>query len=113
MREHIKDVGAHPSRLHPVIEEFKNLIENDPVVFMLFTRMFEEIPKGPRFRKDPTGAPQIRSHKHTLLLINAVMITAPEFNATGRASPSTPSWTGPWARGAGWPPSSTARSTPS
>ncbi len=29
----------------PVIEEFKTLIESDPELFMLFTQMFDQIPR--------------------------------------------------------------------
>lgn len=83
MRKHIQDVDAKPGIQHPVIEEFKNLIETDPVVFMLFHQMFEEIPKNPHYRKTPTGVGQIRDYKHMLLLINAIMTTAPEFSTSG------------------------------
>lgn len=38
----------HPSRiekpLHPVIQEFQRFIEGDPVIFMGFHEMFEQIP---------------------------------------------------------------------
>ena len=83
MQSHIKDVAANPKKLHPVIEEFKSLIENDPEIFMLFNQMFEEIPRKPSFNKTPTGDHQIKDYLHMLLLIDAIMTTAPEYNTTG------------------------------
>lgn len=83
LQMHIKNVDANPGKLHPVIAEFKDLIETDPVIFMLFHQMFEEVPRKPQFRRTPAGAPQIRDYRHMLLLINAIMTTAPEYNTTG------------------------------
>ena len=40
--------------LIPVIQEFKDLIENDPQLFMLFTQMFQQIPTKPPYNEDPT-----------------------------------------------------------
>ena len=35
------------TRFHPVVEEFKVLIESDPVLYMYFTQMFQEQPSFP------------------------------------------------------------------
>jgi len=69
--------------LWPVIQEFKELIENDPELFMLFTQMFEQIPHKPPFLNDPTDKPQIRNYQHMLVLMNYILTQAPEFNKTG------------------------------
>lgn len=45
--------------LQPVIQDFKELIERDAEVYMGFRRMFEEIPRDPRYEKDPSGMPQV------------------------------------------------------
>jgi phosphatidylserine decarboxylase len=79
----IAQVEANPKPLHPLLTEFKQLIETDPQVFMLFSEMFQEIPRRPSFNKTPIGAPQVRDYEHMLQLINAVMTTAPDFNTTG------------------------------
>ncbi|HRY34253.1 MAG TPA: phosphatidylserine decarboxylase family protein [Bacteroidales bacterium] len=68
---------------HPVVEEFRQLIENDPVVFMLFHQMFSQVPRKPPYNNDPMGKPQIRDYMHMLQVINHVLTTAPEFNKTG------------------------------
>lgn len=82
MRKHIEKVEAKPLPIHPVIQEFRELIENDPEIFMLFHLMFEELPNRPTFAKDPAGDPQIRDYTHMLALMNAILTTAPEFNKT-------------------------------
>ena len=69
--------------LHPVIQEFKEMIENDAHLFMLFTQMFEQIPQDSIFLSDPTGKPQVRDYKHMLELLNHIITRAPEFNKTG------------------------------
>ncbi len=83
MEDLIRTVDANPTSLHPVVEEFKNLIETDPEVYLLFHQMFEQLPRRPKFRTTPTGDPQVRDYGHMLSLINAILTTAPEFNKTG------------------------------
>ena len=72
-----------PEPLLPVMQEFKELIEQDAELFMLFTQMFQQIPQTPSFQKDPVGNPQVRDYTHMLQLINRVLNKAPEFNETG------------------------------
>ena len=69
--------------LLPVIQEFKDMIESDPELFMLFTEMFQQVPLKPPYDKDPTGKSQIRDYKQMLRLLNTIMTRAPEFNKTG------------------------------
>lgn len=69
--------------LHPVITAFRDLIEADPEIFMLFSQMFEQVPKRPPYDKDPTGKPQVRDYRHMLELLNTIMTHAPEFDRTG------------------------------
>lgn len=67
--------------LHPEIEEFRNLIESDAQVFMLFNQMFSQVPR--RYQQDPCGQPQVRDYRQMLELLNTVMNHAPEFDQTG------------------------------
>ena len=69
--------------LHPVIEDFRDLIESEPSIFMLFNQMFEQVPKRPPYDCDPTGKPQVRDYQHMLQLLNAILTHAPEFDQTG------------------------------
>ena len=75
------DDEAMDKKLHPVIQDFKHLIENNAEINMFFHQMFSEVPK--KFRKDPTGQRQVRSYQQALRLINHIMTKAPEFNKTG------------------------------
>lgn len=79
----IRETGAESRPLLPVIQEFKNLIESDPELIMLFTQMFEQVPGTPPFQNDPTGKPEVRDYQHMLQLMNRIMTKAPEFNQTG------------------------------
>ena len=67
----------------PVVQEFKDTIENDPELLMLFTQMFEQVPLKPPFLNDPTGQPQVRDYHQMLQMISHILTRAPEFNKTG------------------------------
>lgn len=79
----IAAVTAHPQPLHPIIADFKALIERDPEIYMAFHLMFEQVPHKPPYNQDPTGQPQVRDYRVMLQLFNAIMTEAPEFNDTG------------------------------
>ncbi|ACS79166.1 phosphatidylserine decarboxylase family protein [Maridesulfovibrio salexigens] len=76
-------ISKDDPQLIPVVQEFKDLIENDPQLLMLFTQMFEMIPDKPEFKDDPSGNPQIRDYKQMLQKISDISVQAPEFNRTG------------------------------
>ncbi len=69
--------------LLPVIQEFKELIEEDPQLYMLFNQMFDQVPNSKFFSKDPTGKPQIKNYHQLLQVLNRMLTLAPEFNKTG------------------------------
>jgi phosphatidylserine decarboxylase len=79
----IEEVTARPQPLHPIVEDFRTLIETDPAAYMLFHQMFEEVPKKPPYNNDPSGVPQVRDYQMMLKLFNAIMTRAPEYNRTG------------------------------
>jgi phosphatidylserine decarboxylase len=82
LTELIREVEREKKPLHPVIEEFKWLIEHDPEVYMWITQMIAQVPKRGKYKKDPIGGHQIRDYHQMLELINAVLTKAPEFNKT-------------------------------
>jgi len=45
---------------HPVIQEFRDLIESDAELYMGFHEMFEQVPRKPPYDKDPSGRLQVR-----------------------------------------------------
>ncbi len=63
--------------LHPVIGEFHELIERDPIVRMYLTGMITQVPKGRKYRKN-----HLKSVDQTLMLINEVLTYAPEYNSS-------------------------------
>lgn len=69
--------------LLPVVEDLKALIENDLQLSMLFTQMFEQVPREPPYLVDPVGAPAVRDDREMLRLMNRILTQAPEFNETG------------------------------
>jgi phosphatidylserine decarboxylase len=79
----IQKTHSEKKALHPAIADFRDLIETDPQVFMLFHQMFEEVPRKPPYNKDPTGKPQVRDYHHMLELLNTIMTHAPEFSQSG------------------------------
>jgi phosphatidylserine decarboxylase len=72
-----------PRPLQPVIADFRDLIESDPAIFMLFNQMFEQVPRRPPYDRDPTGKPQVRDYQHMMQLLNTILTHAPEFDRTG------------------------------
>jgi phosphatidylserine decarboxylase len=68
---------AEQKALHPVIADFRDLIEGDSQIFMLFHLMFEQVPKKSPYHKDPTGKPQVRDYGHMLQILNTVLTQAP------------------------------------
>jgi phosphatidylserine decarboxylase len=64
--------------LLPVVEDFRQLIEQDPEIYMMFTLMLREAPH----RKAPTEQPQVRTVDHMLKLFNRVMTHAPHYDDT-------------------------------
>ena len=79
----ITEVQNDPKPLLPVVQEFKDFIEKDAQVYMLFNQMFDQVPKTAKFKDSPTGKSQVRDYIHMLQLLNAIMTKAPEFNETG------------------------------
>jgi phosphatidylserine decarboxylase len=63
---------------HPVIEEFRSLIDRDPVVRMLITQMIEQVPHTRQYRKR-----HLQSVDQMLLVIDEVIGRAPEYNESG------------------------------
>jgi phosphatidylserine decarboxylase len=72
-----KVAAKGPVKLHPVIEEFADLIAQDAIVRMYVTSMIAEVPKSKRYREH-----HLKSVEQMLALINALLTHAPEFDTT-------------------------------
>ena len=57
----IDEVSKNKLPLLPVMVDFKNLIEGDPVIYMGFHQMFDQIPTKPPHNQQPDGKPQVRA----------------------------------------------------
>lgn len=79
LKKQVEHVDKHPKGLVPVLQEFKDLIESNPRIRMLFTQMWTEIPNKTPYTKDPTGHRQIRDYGHMLAVLNHILTRAPEW----------------------------------
>jgi phosphatidylserine decarboxylase len=68
--------------LHPVLTEFQELINTDPVVRMYMEQMIAQVPAGKPYRKR-----HVKSVAHLMRLINEVLTMAPEFGGHMVATP--------------------------
>lgn len=75
----IKHVDSTKHELHPVLQEFKHLIETNTRVYMLIEGMLKEVPHKKPYRQDPTGHPEIRDYQHFLRVLNHLLTTAPSW----------------------------------
>lgn len=76
----IEHVDNNPKDLHPVLQEFKTMIEGNTRIFLLVNSMFEQIPSKKPYSHDPTGHKQVHDYQHMLQLFNHILTTAPSWN---------------------------------
>ncbi|WP_028583353.1 phosphatidylserine decarboxylase family protein [Desulfogranum mediterraneum] len=79
----VQGTATPDAPLLPVIQEFKELIEEDPELYMLFNQMFAQVVAPPSSSHDPSGRPQIRDYRQMLQVMNRLLTMAPAFNQTG------------------------------
>jgi Phophatidylserine decarboxylase len=77
----IEYVDSYPKELHAVIKEFRDMIEEDTRIYLLFSSMFEQIPSKKPYNNDPTGHRQIRDCDHMLQVLNHLLTTAPSWSS--------------------------------
>jgi phosphatidylserine decarboxylase len=69
--------NAPETTLHPVVEEFRTLIDHDPIVRMYISQMIAQVPHTKKYRKK-----HLESIDQLLFLINEIIGRAPEYNET-------------------------------
>src|SRR5208283_6202099 len=80
LKETIEEAEEKKAPFLPVVEEFQNMIESDPVMFMYFTQMFKH---QPSFAPPPnSGDIKVKDYKQMLVVINHVLTSAPTYNDT-------------------------------
>jgi phosphatidylserine decarboxylase len=104
-RERVETKGEHVV-LHPVLAEFRDLLDREPVLRMYVERMIEEVPRSKAYSKR-----HLESVDQLLRLINEVLTMAPEFGDQAVTLPLGRSWTGPWGRRRASPLTATRAST--
>jgi phosphatidylserine decarboxylase len=76
----IEQAEQKKDSFHPVIEEFRQLIENDSEIYMYFTQMFEQqLPFAP---PPGSGDIKLKNYQQMLAVMNHILTSAPEFNTT-------------------------------
>jgi len=51
MKKTVEHVDNNPSELHPVLKEFREMVNNDSRLYMLFDEMFDQV-SGPALLTD-------------------------------------------------------------
>jgi Phophatidylserine decarboxylase len=74
----LADAETSTRPLHSVLRDFQSIIEEDPILFMLFTRMFTETPEA----MDPIGRPEVKDYKHMIQAFNVVISMGPPWAYT-------------------------------
>jgi phosphatidylserine decarboxylase len=77
----IAEAEKRNAPLHPVVREFRDMIENDPVMNMYFTLMFEQQPRSPP--KPGSGDVKLENYGQMLVVMNHILTIAPTFDTTG------------------------------
>ena len=77
----IAEVASQPRVvLHPIIQEFKDTVDNDATLHMQYTQMFTEVTHS----QTPTELPQVKTYDQMFLLVNYIMTRwAPRYNEYG------------------------------
>ena len=65
---------------HPVIEDFRRMIEEDPIMFMHFTQMFQEQPSFAPAAG--SGDIKLKNYEQMLVVLNHLLTVAPDFDTT-------------------------------
>lgn len=77
--------GASTFLLHPVMQEFQDLIDNDSIIRMNFTNMIDQVPSYYK-ETDAEGnyihGYYLQSIEEMIVLINEILTTSPEYNDT-------------------------------
>ena len=80
LRTTLQEAESKKTHFHPVVEEFRQMIEGDPVMYMYFTQMFEQ---QPAFAPPPgSGDIKLTNYRQMLVIINHILTLAPTYNPT-------------------------------
>lgn len=80
LKDTVKHVDENPKDLHPILAEFRDMVENNTRLYLLFNSMFDQIPHKKPYLKNPADKRQVRDFPHMLQLMNHLMTTAPSWS---------------------------------
>jgi phosphatidylserine decarboxylase len=80
LESNIAEAEQRNTSFHPVVQEFRDMIENDPVMNMYFTLMFEQQPRSAP--KPGSGDVKLENYEQMLVVMNHILTTAPTFDVT-------------------------------
>jgi len=80
LESNIAEAEQRNASFHPVVQEFRDMIENDPVMNMYFTLMFEQQPRSAP--KPGSGDVKLENYEQMLVVMNHILTTAPTFDVT-------------------------------
>lgn len=80
LESNIAEAEQRNAPLHPVVREFRDMIENDPVMNMYFTLMFEQQPRSAP--KPGSGDVKLENYGQMLVVMNHILTTSPTFDTT-------------------------------
>jgi phosphatidylserine decarboxylase len=80
LRSTIDEAETRSLPFHPVVLEFQEMIESDPVMYMYFTQMFKQ--QSRRAPPVESGDVKLKNYQQMLVVINHVLTTAPAYNNT-------------------------------
>ena len=75
---------SHLKHLHPAILELQKIIEDDPEIYVLLHKAFEQIPNTKSTQLDPLGRALVRDYDSLLLALDAALSTPPAYTGPGR-----------------------------
>lgn len=86
LKKTVKHVDDNTKELLPVLKEFKDMVESDSRLYMLFNCMFEDLPSNQKYATEPDGVtPQVRDFDHLLAVLNHILQTAPAWTDAGHS----------------------------
>jgi len=82
MEGYIPLESGNEEGLHPALQDLSTTVSGDPLLNLLFSEMFNQVPEEPPYHEDPRGGPRVEDFPHLLRLLNQLISQAPEYDET-------------------------------
>lgn len=74
----VQQIKKDPPKWSSVVDDFYNVVINDPELYMLFNEMLTEVPT--KYKTDPAGHPEIRDLKTLFDVFESILTEAPAWD---------------------------------